>query len=177
MARNQGLFEPFSYALFRPSYPPQLFDTILSYCKKGNKERQTLAVDVACGSGQSTYPLSQHFDQVIGLDINSDQLLQCNQDCHNVSFRQGPAEDLGFLEDCSVDLITCGQALHWLETEIFYQQVARVLKTNGVLAVYCYSKCHITNNYQAHQHYLKVKVQSRSFIRSLYQVHGVILPI
>lgn len=42
-----------SYAMFRPSYPRELVEAILSYCKKHGCGRQT-AVDVGCGSGQST---------------------------------------------------------------------------------------------------------------------------
>jgi len=38
----------------------------------------------------------------------------------------------------SVDLITVAQALHWFNIKAFENEVVRVLKTNGVLAVWSY---------------------------------------
>ena len=66
------------YALFRPTYPDELYKTILSYCSRSSKRE--LAVDVACGSGQSTKPLTKWYKQVIGTDINTTQV--CEQFCH-----------------------------------------------------------------------------------------------
>ncbi len=33
-----------------------------------------LALDVGCGTGQSTRPLAKYFDQVLGLDVSESQL-------------------------------------------------------------------------------------------------------
>ncbi|HEY9645231.1 MAG TPA: class I SAM-dependent methyltransferase, partial [Chroococcidiopsis sp.] len=37
----------------------------------------------------------------------------------------------------SVDLVTVGLALHWLNLERFYQEVARVVRPGGAIAVWC----------------------------------------
>ena len=38
----------------------------------------------------------------------------------------------------SVDLITVAEALHWFDLPKFYQEVKRILKPDGLLAVWCY---------------------------------------
>ena len=49
------------------------------------------------------------------------------------------AEDMSYCADSSVDLINCAASIHWYNLEDFYAEARRVLKPNGVLAVYCYS--------------------------------------
>ena len=57
----------------------------------------------------------------------------------NIEFRVGPSENLTFLEDHSVDLITCCQSVHWFDIPRFYQEVDRVLRSKGgVIAVIGY---------------------------------------
>ena len=48
-----------------------------------------LAVDVGCGSGQSTEPLADHFKEVIGVDISQEQINKATQASrnNNVSYR------------------------------------------------------------------------------------------
>jgi len=53
-------------------------------------------------------------------------------------------EDLSYLEDGSVDVLTCAMAMHWFNEETFYPQVKRVLKPGGVLAVFGYRFPEIT---------------------------------
>lgn len=43
-----------------------------------------------------------------------------------------------FKNDNSVDLVTTAQALPWLNLDLFYKEVRRVLKPNGVFAAYGY---------------------------------------
>ena len=43
------------------------------------------------------------------------------------------------LERESVDLITVAQALHWFDCDAFYAEAKRVLKPDGVLAVWSYN--------------------------------------
>ncbi|KAK6978369.1 methyltransferase, partial [Biomphalaria glabrata] len=45
------------YAEYRPGYPPEIFDTIMSYHNEVKTNCHDLAVDVCCGAGQSTLPL------------------------------------------------------------------------------------------------------------------------
>lgn len=129
------------YAKFRPVYPPNVSEVIVSYMKsKGND----VALDVGCGSGQSTFLLCESFKKVIGLDISKTQLEQAKLKCadvfpqvSNVEFIIGDAHNLP-IETSSVDLVTCGAAWHWLDADLFYAETKRVLKQGGCLAVYGY---------------------------------------
>ena len=42
------------------------------------------------------------------------------------------------VEDSSIDLLTVCQAVHWFDLDTFYQEVKRVLKPNGIVALYGY---------------------------------------
>ena len=133
------------YAQFRPTYPNGMYEEIVEYCTSGDKNRLPLelAVDVGCGSGQSTRPLCRYFRHVIGSDVSEEQIKSAisqtaDSESAEVSFHTGPGEDLHFVKDSSVDLITIAQALHWLNLDLFYAEVKRVLKPNGVCAAYGY---------------------------------------
>lgn len=52
-------------------------------------------------------------------------------------FSTCPAENIP-LNDNSVNVITACQAVHWFDVEKFYNEVNRILRNNGVLAVYGY---------------------------------------
>jgi SAM-dependent methyltransferase len=134
------------YAQYRPTYPETVYKTIVEYLNRGstfssemNSQKSfDLAVDVGCGSGQSTVPLCKYFKHVIGYDVSETQISHAPDNKENVTFKVGPGEDLSFLADCSTDLITSAQAVHWLDREKFYAEVRRVLKHGGVCAVYGY---------------------------------------
>lgn len=97
-----------SYAKFRPEYPAELYRTILQTASLPTRD---LAVDVATGSGQAAKDLSKHFDRVVALDRNPDQLRHAAQ-LPNVSFQQSEAEDTG-LQGGIADLVAVAQGLHW----------------------------------------------------------------
>ena len=61
-----------SYAQFRPSYPPELYQRILEY-HGGERE---LAVDVATGTGQASKHLSKIFERVVAVDSSPEQLAE-----------------------------------------------------------------------------------------------------
>ncbi|KAL8591995.1 hypothetical protein ACOMHN_020473 [Nucella lapillus] len=130
-----------AYVKYRPSYGPDLYETIVNFCREiPSAISPSLAVDVGCGSGQSTVPLTKFFPKVVGLDISQAQISKAPKGVPGLSFRVGPAEDLSFLESGSVDLVTVAAALHWMDRERFYAEVERVLKPGGALVAYCYNK-------------------------------------
>ncbi len=123
------------YVKFRPLYPKAVYETILSYCDERNVGR-SLAVDVACGSGQSTTQLSPYFEQVIGVDVSEAQIAQAPTTYPNVTFQVSEGDCMKFLKDSSVDLVTIASALHWLNIDNFFVEAKRILKPQGVLAIY-----------------------------------------
>ena len=127
-------------------YPKTLFDTISSFIKKNGCSGYDVAVDVACGSGQSTFPLYNLFQKVIGVDISEAQITNARakiattlQGSKNIKFMVGDAHNL-CLDSSSADLITCATAWHWLDSELFYREAKRILKPKGCLAVYGYTE-------------------------------------
>lgn len=120
-----------AYASCRPRYPAQLF----SYVANVAPARE-LAWDCAAGSGQATLPLAAEFQRVVGTDISAEMLERAPRH-PRISYRVCPADQSG-LTDASADLVSIGQALHWLDLEPFYAEVERVLVPGGVLAAWCY---------------------------------------
>ncbi|MGF1642779.1 MAG: class I SAM-dependent methyltransferase [Thiotrichales bacterium] len=119
------------YASFRPTYPAELFAWLAEL-----SPRQYRAWDCACGNGQASVGLSGHFQSVIATDASAAQIAAAP--AHpRVEWRVATAEQSGLADD-SVDLITVAQALHWFDLAAFYREATRVLRPNGVLAVWCY---------------------------------------
>lgn len=120
-----------SYASFRPTYPPGLFDWLA-----GLTPHHKLAWDCAAGSGQATFGLARHFERVVATDASAAQIAAAVTHS-NVEYRVAPAEQSG-LPDHSANLIAAAQALHWFELERFYLEAKRVLAPGGMLAAWCY---------------------------------------
>ena len=124
------------YAAFRPHYPKGLFQFLATITPA-----KILAWDCACGNGQATVDLADHFEGVIGTDASAQQIGAADLRS-NIEYRMAPAENSG-LDKNSVDLVTVAQALHWLPLDSFYEEVRRVLKTKGILAVWSYGAAQV----------------------------------
>jgi SAM-dependent methyltransferase len=120
------------YARFRPRYPRELFSYLAQITPA-----QEWAWDCATGNGQAAIGLAEVFRHVIATDASENQL--ANAQAHNrINYRVGSAEQSGLPKE-SVDLVTVAQALHWLDRNAFFAEGKRVLKPNGVLAVWSYN--------------------------------------
>jgi len=119
------------YARFRPHYPAEMIQYIMS-----NVAHHQNALDVATGNGQVAAALSPYFKEVYAVDISEQQLANATQ-LYNVHYKVASAEYLGF-EDGTFDLITVAQAIHWFDFTAFYNEVNRLLNSNGVFAVLGY---------------------------------------
>ncbi len=137
------------YASYRPRYPAELFAWLAS-----NSPRQQRAWDCATGSGQAAIALGVQFEQVIASDASLAQLRQATAHT-NIHYVCNSAEQLPFV-NASLDLITVAQAAHWFDLPRFYREVDRVLRPEGVLALWCYGLFHIHPAIDAIiQHYYK----------------------
>ncbi|KAJ6655778.1 hypothetical protein lerEdw1_004831 [Lerista edwardsae] len=128
------------YQKYRFSPQKNLQAAIFSYLEKKGANTFHLAVDVGCGSGQSTHILASRFEKVIGTDISKAQIEAAKQAAHppNISYLVCPAEDLPF-EDASVDLVTAFAAAHWFDMSRFMKEVDRVLKPSGCVVFSSYT--------------------------------------
>ncbi|MBF0183524.1 MAG: class I SAM-dependent methyltransferase [Magnetococcales bacterium] len=121
------------YVASRPSYPVALFAWLAEQCPQ-----RILAWDCGTGSGQAALALTDHFTQVWATDGSAAQIAQAI--AHpQITYRQSVAEQSG-LPGATVDLVVVAQALHWFALEPFYQEVRRVLKPQGLLAVWSYGR-------------------------------------
>ncbi len=119
------------YVQYRPTYPKELFAYLASLTKS-----HTLAWDCGTGNGQSAVQLTEFYEQVYASDPSEQQIRNGIQH-KQVTYKVESAEQT-VLEDRSVDLVTVAQAVHWFDFDRFYAEVKRVLKDNGVIAVWAY---------------------------------------
>lgn len=130
------------YLKYRPMYPVEMYDRILKYLDEDSEgvPRRGVAVDVGCGSGQSTWLLARSFETVIGVDPSEAQLKEARivtSNYNNITYRVGQAESLNaYFSAESVDLVTVGTALQWFDFEKFYKECLKILKVGGILAAY-----------------------------------------
>jgi len=121
------------YARYRPTYPKELYEYILSFVKEKN-----IAWDCATGNGQAAVVLSSYFNKVIATDISAAQIEKAALK-ENIEYKVCPAELTPFAEN-SFDLVTVAQAYHWIKWDEFREEVTRVCKQNAVIAVWMYYK-------------------------------------
>lgn len=120
-----------AYSKFRPQYSDEIIAYIISFVKNKSK-----ALDVAAGNGQVAYKLSPSFETVYGTDISQKQLDNAYQ-ADNIIYEAVSAEKT-FFKNQEFDLITVAQAVHWFNFDLFYKEVYRILKPNGVIAILGY---------------------------------------
>lgn len=130
------------YAKFRPKYPTELYETVVSYLQCKNTD---LALDVGCGSGQATVPLAQYFRRVIGVDPSESQISEA-QAHERVTYVIGSETKLPAKAE-NVAAVTVAQAAHYFELENFYKEVDRVLLPGGVMAIWTYCVAEFESEY------------------------------
>ena len=120
------------YVKYRPTYPQELYDFILSKIEKRNT-----AWDCGTGNGQTAKELAKYFEKVFATDSSKKQIQNAHQ-ADNIFYSVQFAEQTNF-EENSFDLVTVSQALHWFNVNKFYPEVKRVTKPRGWIAVWMYS--------------------------------------
>ena len=128
-----------NYSKYRPPYPQQVWEKIFAFTEKHGVDTK-MALDLACGAGQSTFELCSRYQRTVGVDISKAQLEQAREKATilgksgEVEFVHAAASQLPF-PDASVDLLTCAMAWHWLDTNTVFPEIDRVLKSPGALVV------------------------------------------
>jgi ubiquinone/menaquinone biosynthesis C-methylase UbiE len=119
------------YSQYRPRYPDELFAWIRGLCS-----RHELVWDCATGSGQAAVGLAKVFERVIATDASEKQISMAEPH-PSIEYRVATAYDSG-LDDSSADAVTVAQAIHWFDYERFYDEARRVLRPDGLVAVWGY---------------------------------------
>jgi SAM-dependent methyltransferase len=119
------------YACYRPGYPVALYEFLYSIVPGSAS-----AWDCGTGSGQVATVLADHFEKVFATDISEEQVNNAPPR-ENVYYSIQRSEQTNF-PDSFFDLITVAQAVHWFDFNPFYQEVRRIMKPGGILAIMGY---------------------------------------
>jgi SAM-dependent methyltransferase len=115
-----------AYDRYRPSYPDALIEDLVEL-----NPRRTL--DIACGTGKVAVPLVACGLAVLGVEVDAKMA--------NVARRHGIIVEVSSFETWdddgrTFDLITCGQAWHWIDPDKGAAKAARLLNPGGTLALF-----------------------------------------
>lgn len=120
-----------TYDAHRPSPHPVIVDILTQLAEAPHP----IVVDIGCGTGLSTRLWAARAKKVIGIEPNADmrhQAQEATEDA-NIAYHDGLSTVTG-LPDACADIVTCSQALHWMEPDPTFAEVARILRAGGVFA-------------------------------------------
>jgi ubiquinone/menaquinone biosynthesis C-methylase UbiE len=120
------------YARCRPYFHPLVTERI--WKQLGLERPLDNALDVGCGTGQSTTALRTLAHSVVGVDISAAMLAEAPNE-PGIRYVEAPAEAIPEADE-SFDLITTSLAFHWFDQEKFLGEVQRLLKPGGWLVIY-----------------------------------------
>jgi SAM-dependent methyltransferase len=120
----------------RPA-PPSVLTEIL--CLEARVDRPRIVVDLGSGTGLSTRIWAERADEVVGVEASPEMRdeAEAATSAGNVRFVHAYAQATG-LPGGEADIVTCSQALHWMEPEPTLAEAARLLRPGGVFAAYDY---------------------------------------
>jgi SAM-dependent methyltransferase len=123
-----------NYVKYRPHYPkeviPYLEETIGLTSEK-------IVADIGSGTGISSVLFLENGNKVYGVEPNKE--MREAGEAYLSQYKKfisvaGTAEDT-LLESDSMDVIVCGQAFHWFDTEKSKIEFTRILKENGYVVL------------------------------------------
>ena len=142
-AFSSPLYSTSSYSLSRPTYPPTLYTHHLLPYHSGPRN---LLLDIGCGPGTVTRPLSASFTHVYGIDpsasmIETARSLTPTSQYPSITYHESPAEHLPFVKDAEADMVVAAQAVHWFDQANWWREMERVVRKGGTVAVWGYKDC------------------------------------
>jgi len=120
------------YARYRPFIHPVAIAQVQEFLRL--REPVHEALDVACGTGQSSLALKPIARRIIAVDVSATMLAQAPRD-PQIEYIEAPAEQLPFA-DARFDLATACMGLHWFDRDRFLAGAYRVLKPGAWLVIY-----------------------------------------
>jgi SAM-dependent methyltransferase len=115
-----------NYDRFRPSYPSPLIDDLVALGPR-------TVVDVGCGTGKAAVLLARRGLDVLGVEIDPKMA--------DVARTHGIAVEVSSFEGWDAggrtfDLLTSGQAWHWVDPSRGVPKAAQVLRPGGTVALF-----------------------------------------
>lgn len=138
VAANVERFSGFAelYDQHRPRPPAAIVDLLIQLAAQPRPR----VVDIGSGTGLSTLIWAGRCAEIVGVEPSSDMRSQAQRradaaGANQVRFDDGLSTRTG-LPDGWADIVTCSQALHWMEPAGTFAEVARILRAGGVFAAY-----------------------------------------
>jgi SAM-dependent methyltransferase len=129
------------YAQFRRGYPSPVIDRLVAVLDLDERSR---VLDLGCGTGQLTVPLAARTHAVLGVDVEADMLRLARRAAQgagagNITWALGADSDVGALGPLlgarSLDAVTIGQALHWMDPPCLFAALRPLVRPGGSVAV------------------------------------------
>ncbi|PVE62954.1 class I SAM-dependent methyltransferase [Microbacterium testaceum] len=121
-----------AYESGRPGYPAEAVSWLLEPVREPG--RALRVADVGAGTGKLTRTVVELGADVVAVDPDADMLAALRGSVRGVPTFVGRAEALP-LPDAGLDAVVMGQAWHWVDVEAASVEVARSLRSGGVLGL------------------------------------------
>jgi ubiquinone/menaquinone biosynthesis C-methylase UbiE len=123
-----------NYILYRPNYPD---DLISFFIKENILIENAIIADIGSGTGILTELFLKNKNKVFAIEPNAEMRDAAERLLHhypNFNSINATAENTS-LQNESVNLIVAGQAFHWFDFEKTKKEFARILKSDGIVAL------------------------------------------
>ena len=127
---------PEIYDRIRPTYPPELFDALLSY-RGSAREHRLRAVEIGPGTGQATRPLLERGIAVTAVEPGERLAAFLSKKLAGyptLEVVNAKFEDAA-LEWGAFDLILAATSFHWLDRALRWEKCHALLNAGGALAI------------------------------------------
>ncbi len=140
------------YDTHRSQPPAELARLLAQYT---DTPQPALVVDLGSGTGLSTRYWAEHALRVIGIEPSADMRDEALRQTGfaNVAYQAGYSHDTGLPGGCA-QIVTCMQALHWMEPQGTFAEARRILAPGGVFAAIDYDWPPMTGSWRADQAWL-----------------------
>jgi SAM-dependent methyltransferase len=149
------------YERVRPGYPDNLFRDVISLSNIPEKGK---ILEIGCGTGQATMPLARQGYSVHCIELGANLAAVTKKNLAqypNAKVSIGSFEEYPLQAD-RYDLVISATAFHWIDPEIGYSKIAKILKREGAIALFW--------NHQVHTE------RSADFFRSVQSVYQRVVP-
>ncbi len=123
-----------AYDRARPGYPSAMFARLELDCGLTASDR---ILEVGCGTGQATRSLAERGCEITCVELGENLAFLARE---NLRRYPNVTIDVGSFEDADLgsepfDVVFSATAFHWVDSEVGYPKVARVLRPGGYLAL------------------------------------------